>query len=82
MGDLNADEWQILTDNMPTLAGMIGIELPPDVTLEQLTDDQAADIVALLDEHNINTIDELQAAIDGGTITEDDIPESLQQLFA
>ncbi|MHC4441649.1 MAG: hypothetical protein ACYTF1_06745 [Planctomycetota bacterium] len=82
VGDLTADEWQILTDSAPSLAGLLGIELPTDVTIPQLTDEQAAAIVTLLDQHNINTIDELRSAIDNGSITEADLPESLQQMFS
>ncbi|UCD28788.1 MAG: hypothetical protein JSV03_17205 [Planctomycetota bacterium] len=79
IGDLNPDEWQILTDNLPSFAAALGIEIPSDVTIPQLTDEQAQDFVNLLDENNINTIEELQAAIDDGTIT---VPESLQGSFS
>ena len=81
VGDLNPDEWQILTDELSSLGQSLGIDIPSDFTIDQLSDDQAQAIVDVLDQYNINTMEELQAAIDNGTITENDIPAALQDLF-
>jgi len=79
VGDLNADEWQILVDNLPSLAGLVGFEVPAGTDIPELSDEQAADLVNLLDQNNINTIAELTAAIDDGTLS---VPDSLATLFS
>ena len=70
IGDLTADEIQILGD---VAASLGGTEIP------QLTDEQAKQAVDFLDANNIQTLDELQAAIDSGEL---EIPEELLALFS
>ena len=37
IGELNADEWQIVADNLPLLAQMLGYPLPENLVLPTLT---------------------------------------------
>jgi hypothetical protein len=79
IGDLTADEWQIVGDNLPALAAQFNVDLQ-GYEIPVLSDEQAAAIVDFLDVHNINTIEELQTAVESGAITEADIPEELAGL--
>jgi len=80
IGDLTADEWQILVDNAPTLAQQFNVDLG-DLEIPTLSDDQAAAIVSFLDEHGIKTIEQFEEKVDSGEITEADIPEELLSLI-
>lgn len=77
---LTPDEWQILGDNLPTLAAEYGID-PGDIQIPSLTDEQAAAIVDFLIAHNLNTLEEVAMAIQSGAIGEDDIPPELLGLI-
>jgi hypothetical protein len=80
IGTLTADEWQLVGDNLPTLAAQFNIDLQ-GYEIPVLTDEQAAAIVDFLHSHDINTVEELQTAIESGAITEADLPEELASLF-
>ena len=86
VGSLNADEWQILTDNAPTLASYVGADVSQVPDLPELTDEQAQAIVDFLSENNISTFNDLsslQQMITNGQVT---IPDELvglaEELFA
>jgi len=81
IGEMNADEWQILLDNAPTLAALVGIQLPQDITISELTDDQAQAIVDLLKANNITTLEQLQQALIDGTLDASDVPPELMDIF-
>jgi len=71
IGDLNADEWQILTDSAPTIAAQYNVDLGAISELTELSDEQAAAIVQFLDDNSIQTIDDLEQLaqqIEAGTI--------------
>jgi hypothetical protein len=80
IGELTADEWQIVGDNLPVLAAEYGVNLQ-GYEIPMLTDEQAAAIVAFLADHNIRTIEELTTAIESGSITEADVPPELTSLL-
>lgn len=80
IGDLTADEWQIIGDNLPALVTQFNIDLQ-GYSIPVLDDDAAAAIVDFLNDHNIVTVDELVAAYDSGEITADDVPEELVGLL-
>ena len=75
IGDLTPDEWQIATDNLPTLADLAGIDIT-GIEIPPITDEQAQAIVDFLIANNIHTIDDL-LALDLNTV---EIPEELQSL--
>ncbi|HOB76308.1 MAG TPA: hypothetical protein PKG54_17495 [Phycisphaerae bacterium] len=77
---MTADEWQILADNLPTLAADFGINLG-NLQIPSLTDEQAAAIVDFLNVHDLNTIEQVTQAIQSGAIDEDDIPPELLELL-
>ena len=67
----------VLSDNAEWLAETFGVDLPADVSVPSLTDDQAGDIVAFLDENNINNasnLDDIAAQVQAGEI---EVPDSL-----
>ena len=70
IGDMTADELQILGDAATTWGGM---EIP------MLSDDDAGLIVDFLDENEIDTIDELTAALQSGEL---EIPDELLALVS
>jgi hypothetical protein len=80
IGDLTADEWQIIADNIPALAAQFNIDLH-GIQIPDLTDEQAQAIVDFLASHNIVTIDELKVAIESGQFTEADVPVELQEFI-
>jgi hypothetical protein len=79
IGSLTADEWQIIGDNLPALAAQFHVDLQ-GYEIPVLSDEQAAAIVDFLDAHNIETIEELQVAIESGAITMEDLPDELASL--
>lgn len=80
IGGLTACEWQTIYRDVQQLAPIFNIDLS-GVTFPELTTEQAQSIVDFLDANGINTIDELTAALDNGTITEEDIPDVLLDFY-
>lgn len=85
VGALNPDEWQIVTDSAPAIVSQFGIDLGALASLPQLSDEQAAAIVALLEENGVNTLDDLERlvqAIAAGSVALPDVLLDLADEFA
>lgn len=80
IGDMNPDEWQIVGDNVATLATQFQNELG-DVQIPILSDEQAAAIVTFLDQNNLQTLQQLIDAIDSGTLDDAEVPPELLELI-
>lgn len=80
IGDLTADEWQIVGDSAQVLVDQYNIDLQ-GYAIPTLTDEAAAAIVDFLDVNNIVTVEELVAAYESGAITLDDVPDELVGLI-
>ena len=68
IGDLDAAEWQALAG----LGSSVGLTVP------QLNDQQAQALVDVLDQNGIQTTEELQTALNAGTVV---VPQELLDLF-
>jgi len=87
IGDLNADEWQIVVDQAATLIDMLGITLPDGFTMPdvELTDEEAQAIVDFLDMYDVTSVSDLETLIpqiESGEITVPDVLVALgESLF-
>ena len=82
IGELNPDEWQIVTDNLPTLIQISGLSIPADLVLPSLTDEQAQDLADFLDANGITNFSQLSTLADDVLMGNVQIPPSLMEFAA
>ncbi len=84
IGSLNPDEWQYLSDNAASLASQLGYELPPELTIPSLTDDQAQAIYDFLAANGVSNVSDLQELADriqqGQVVVPDNILDIVEQM--
>ncbi len=76
IGSLTALEWKAVSARLSEFAPLVGLPLPDGVDIPVLTDEQAEDIVQFLDEHEAETVSDVEA-LDYESIV---LPESLEEL--
>lgn len=81
IGNLNADELQILVDNLSLLTWQLGYSLSPNITIPSLTDEQAQAIADFLDDNGIVCVAELEnlaANVESGEV---EMPDGLVEVL-
>lgn len=77
IGGMNPDDWQVLTDNLPEFASVLGVDTA-GISLPSMSDDEAAALDTLLESSGVTGIEDLQQLGDdiaAGTV---EIPADLQ----
>ncbi len=59
IGQFNPDEWQIIADNLPTIAGMVGISVSEGTPPVELSDEDAQLIVDFLRANGVTKLSDL-----------------------
>lgn len=80
VGALNPDEWQILTDNAPTIAANFGIDLGVLGSLPQMTDEEASAIVGFLVDNNVMTFEDFDRLVTDIALGRVQVPQELIDL--
>lgn len=80
IGQFNADEWQVVADNLTTIAGMIGVPLPAEVAARDLSDEEAEVIVDFLQANGVANMSDLTALAQQVGSGEVELPQTLIDL--
>lgn len=80
IGDMTADEWQILTDNAAIIASQFGLDLGNLGCWPQLDDDQAAAVVEFLADNNVQSLADLQQLFNKVAAGQVQVPATLLEL--
>jgi len=76
LGGMNPDDWQVLTDNLPQFATLLGIDTG-GITLPAMSDEEAAALDAFLEANGVASIEDLDNLAAGIAAGEVEIPADL-----